>query len=113
MWSTFTVCGLPLDAWQVQGPWQMCMPYACACRARASASGRRACLASRAARRRFGAPAFLGGILMLWGGVTLLFAFMRTAAQFYALRFLLGIAESGARPLRGASRLLARTAPPA
>lgn len=35
---------------------------------------------------------------MVWGAVTLLFAFMRTARQFYALRLLLGIAESGAYP---------------
>jgi len=85
---------------------RMCTPGKSGCQ------WRRAPLASCAARRRFGAPAFLGGILMLWGGVTLLFAFMRTAAQFYALRFLLGVAESGARPLRGAPHLLAGAALP-
>ena len=47
---------------------------------------------------RVGAPTFLGGILVVWGAVTLLFAFMRTARQFYALRLLLGVAESGAYP---------------
>ncbi|KAK9837315.1 hypothetical protein WJX81_005659 [Elliptochloris bilobata] len=47
---------------------------------------------------RVGAPSFLGTILVLWGGVTLLFAFMRTAGQFYCLRLLLGVAESGAYP---------------
>ena len=47
---------------------------------------------------RVGAPSFLGVILVVWGGVTLLFAFMRTAGQFYFLRLLLGVAESGAYP---------------
>ena len=47
---------------------------------------------------RVGAPSFLGAILVLWGGVTLLFAFMRTAGQFFFLRLLLGVAESGAYP---------------
>lgn len=45
-----------------------------------------------------GAPSFLGATLVVWGGVTLLFAFMRTAGQFYFLRLLLGVAESGAYP---------------
>jgi MFS family permease len=47
---------------------------------------------------RFGTPAFLGGILIAWGLVAGLFAWMRDAAQFYALRFILGLAESGAYP---------------
>ena len=65
---------------------------------------------------RVGAPSFLGAILVVWGGVTLLFAFMRTAGQFYFLRLLLGVAESGAYPgaFHGAyegstSRLLTNT----
>lgn len=47
---------------------------------------------------RLGAPRFLGSILALWGLVASLFAWMRVAPQFYALRFVLGLAESGAYP---------------
>ena len=47
---------------------------------------------------RLGPPRFLGGILIIWGIVASLFAWMRTAAQFYILRFILGLAESGAYP---------------
>ena len=35
---------------------------------------------------------------MAWGLVASLFAWMRTAAHFYILRFVLGLAESGAYP---------------
>ena len=51
-----------------------------------------------ASLRRVGPPRFLGGILVAWGIVASLFAWMRTAAHFYILRFILGLAESGAYP---------------
>jgi MFS family permease len=41
---------------------------------------------------------FLGSILISWGLVATLFAWMKTSAQFYILRFILGLAESGAYP---------------
>ncbi len=47
---------------------------------------------------RVGPPSFLGGILIVWGIVASLFAWMQTAMHFYALRFILGLAESGAYP---------------
>ena len=47
---------------------------------------------------RVGPPRFLGGILVAWGLVASLFAWMQTAAHFYILRFILGLAESGAYP---------------
>ena len=47
---------------------------------------------------RVGPPRFLGGILIVWGVVASLFAWMRTAMHFYILRFVLGLAESGAYP---------------
>lgn len=47
---------------------------------------------------RIGPPRFLGGILIVWGVVASLFAWMRTAMHFYILRFILGLAESGAYP---------------
>lgn len=45
-----------------------------------------------------GAPRFLGGILVAWGCVATLFSCMRSQWQFYVLRFILGLAESGAYP---------------
>ena len=45
-----------------------------------------------------GAPRFLGGILVAWGCVATLFSCMRSQWQFYVLRFILGLAESGAWP---------------
>ncbi|CAL5229393.1 g12711 [Coccomyxa viridis] len=47
---------------------------------------------------RVGPPRFLGGILIVWGIVASLFAWMQTAMHFYVLRFILGLAESGAYP---------------
>ena len=47
---------------------------------------------------RVGAPVFLGSILVMWGLVASLFAGMRNQWQFYVLRFLLGLTESGAYP---------------
>ena len=47
---------------------------------------------------RVGPAKFLGGILVAWGLIASLFAWMQTAAHFYILRFILGLAESGAYP---------------
>ncbi|EIE20526.1 MFS general substrate transporter, partial [Coccomyxa subellipsoidea C-169] len=47
---------------------------------------------------RVGAPKFLGTIVVVWGLVATLFAWMQTSAQFYTLRLILGLAESGAYP---------------
>ena len=47
---------------------------------------------------RLGGPRYLGGIVLMWGVVAMLFAGMRNTFQFYALRFILGLAESGAYP---------------
>ena len=58
----------------------------------------RPCLSTSCRGSRVGAPRFLGGILIIWGLVAGLFAWMRTATQFYVLRFVLGLAESGAYP---------------
>lgn len=47
---------------------------------------------------RIGAPLFLGIILIIWGCTATIFAFITSSWQFLILRFLLGIAESGAYP---------------
>ena len=47
---------------------------------------------------RVGAPAFLGITLVAWGSVASSFAAMRTKAYFYAMRFVLGLCETGAYP---------------
>lgn len=47
---------------------------------------------------KVGAPLWLGCMLVLWGLVATLCAFITNAAQFMTLRFLLGIAECGAFP---------------
>jgi ACS family tartrate transporter-like MFS transporter len=47
---------------------------------------------------RFGARRWIGRIMITWGLVTVLFAFQRTAVQFYSLRLLLGLAEAGFFP---------------
>ncbi len=47
---------------------------------------------------RFGARRWIARIMITWGVVTVLFAFERTAAQFYSLRLLLGLAEAGFFP---------------
>lgn len=41
---------------------------------------------------------FLGMILVAWGVVATLFAWMQTGTHFYVLRLILGLAESGAYP---------------
>jgi MFS family permease len=53
---------------------------------------------------RLGAPTWLGLTIVAWGVVAASFATLRSTAQFYILRFLLGIAECGAFP--GAQKLL-------
>lgn len=45
-----------------------------------------------------GAPAFLGTIMVVWGLTAALFSAMQNSWQFFLLRFLLGLAESGAYP---------------
>ncbi len=47
---------------------------------------------------RWGARRWVGSILITWGAVTALFAFVRTPEQFYAGRFLLGVAQAGFFP---------------
>ncbi len=48
--------------------------------------------------RRIGARVWIGCILITWGLVSGTFMFLRTPMMFYALRFLLGVAESGFYP---------------
>lgn len=50
------------------------------------------------ALQRVGAKYWLGPIMMVWGVVSACTLFVQTAHQFYALRFLLGIVESGFFP---------------
>lgn len=40
----------------------------------------------------------LGGMTILWGSLSMLFAFISSPIEFYALRLLLGIAESASFP---------------
>ena len=47
---------------------------------------------------RVGAPTWLGVTIVAWGVVAALFAALRNTAEFYILRFLLGITECGAFP---------------
>src|SRR5438067_10308798 len=47
---------------------------------------------------RVGARRWIARIMITWGIISALFAFVETAWQFYALRFLLGIAEAGLAP---------------
>ncbi|WP_233889741.1 MFS transporter [Paraburkholderia flagellata] len=53
---------------------------------------------SNLALRRFGARRWFARIMLTWGVLSLLFAFVRTAPQFMGLRFLLGVAEAGFFP---------------
>ena len=59
--------------------------------------------------RRVGIKAWLAGSLLLWGLVGLAMAFVQDAGQFYALRFLLGVAEAGFAP--GVTYIVARWIP--
>ncbi|MCU1785302.1 MFS transporter [Pseudomonas sp. 13B_2.1_Bac1] len=47
---------------------------------------------------KVGARVWIARIMITWGIVSALFAFVETAWQFYALRFLLGVAEAGLAP---------------
>jgi MFS transporter, ACS family, tartrate transporter len=47
---------------------------------------------------RWGAHRWIARIMISWGIVTLFTAFIRTPAQFYTARFLLGLAEAGFLP---------------
>jgi sugar phosphate permease len=48
--------------------------------------------------RRLGARRWLGPIMMAWGLVSAATIFVKGAASFYALRFLLGVVECGFFP---------------
>jgi len=47
---------------------------------------------------KIGARIWIARIMITWGIISALFAFVETAWQFYVLRFLLGIAEAGLAP---------------
>lgn len=47
---------------------------------------------------RFGPRVWMARILLTWGAVSMLTAFVQTAGQLYLLRFLLGVAEAGFFP---------------
>ncbi|MDR5781087.1 MFS transporter [Caballeronia sp. LZ065] len=53
---------------------------------------------SNLALRRFGARRWFARIMLTWGIISLLFAFVRTTPQFLSLRLLLGVAEAGFFP---------------
>jgi ACS family tartrate transporter-like MFS transporter len=53
---------------------------------------------SNLALARFGARVWIAAILILWGMVAALSAFVHSALQLYVLRFLLGAAEAGFFP---------------
>ncbi len=47
---------------------------------------------------RFGAKRWLGRIMLTWGLLAAAMMFVRTPIEFYAMRFLLGMAEAGFYP---------------
>ena len=47
---------------------------------------------------RIGARRLIATIMIIWGSVSASMAFITSATQFYVLRFILGIAESGLYP---------------
>ncbi|KAA1014240.1 MFS transporter [Paraburkholderia panacisoli] len=53
---------------------------------------------SNLALRRFGARRWFARIMLTWGVLSFLFAFIHTKGQFLGLRFLLGVAEAGFFP---------------
>ena len=53
---------------------------------------------SNLALHKFGAKVWIGRIMITWGILSACFAFVETPAQFYTLRFLLGLAEAGFTP---------------
>ena len=66
---------------------------------------------SNLALQRFGARRWFARIMLVWGVISLLFAFVHSETQFLTLRFLLGAAEAGLYP--GAMLLLTRWFPAA
>ena len=55
-------------------------------------------LPSNILMHRLGARIWIARIMITWGLISALFVFVRTPMQFYALRFLLGLAEAGFYP---------------
>ena len=55
-------------------------------------------LPSNFALTRIGARRWIAAIIMVWGVVSSCMIFVRTAHEFYAMRFVLGVAESGFFP---------------
>jgi MFS transporter, ACS family, tartrate transporter len=53
---------------------------------------------SNLAMRRFGARSWFARIMLSWGVLSLLFAFVRSVPEFLTLRFFLGVAEAGFYP---------------
>jgi MFS family permease len=53
---------------------------------------------SNIALRRFGAPMWIGRIMVTWGILSVGMLFVRSEAAFYVLRFLIGAAEAGFFP---------------
>ncbi len=53
---------------------------------------------SNLALERFGARRWLAGIMIVWGLLSASMLFIESAASFYVLRFLLGVAEAGFFP---------------
>ena len=53
---------------------------------------------SNIALRKFGAPLWLGRIMITWGLLSIAMLFVRSPASFYTLRFLIGVAEAGFFP---------------
>jgi MFS family permease len=53
---------------------------------------------SNMALARFGARKWIARIMVTWGAVTMLMAFIQNEFQFYVMRILLGIAEAGFSP---------------
>jgi len=47
---------------------------------------------------RIGARRLIGSIMLVWGTVSALMAYVSSPTQFYAMRFVLGVAESGLYP---------------
>ena len=47
---------------------------------------------------RFGARRWIARIMMTWGAIAVCMMFVRTPAQFYCMRFFLGLAEAGFFP---------------
>jgi ACS family tartrate transporter-like MFS transporter len=47
---------------------------------------------------RIGARRLIGTIMLIWGTVSALMAYVATPTQFYVMRFVLGVAESGLYP---------------